>query len=208
MKKQNEKSLFIVTNNIGKLMAANNVFSKFGIKVKQIKKEYPEIQAEKSIEIAKFTAIKACKEFNAPVVREDHSLFINFLNIPGPYTSYIEKRISVNKLLEILKNQKDRGGYFEIAAALALPEGFIKEFEFRVPILFAKKPKGSLSGGWNRILKLPGSKKTFAEQKEEENLNIWNKNYIAIAKYLLKYYGKNKINSINRNTGRRKNLFT
>ena len=70
MKKQNEKFLFVVTNNVGKLMAANNVFLRFGIKVKQIKKDYPEIQKEKSIEIAKFTAIQACKEFNAPVVTE------------------------------------------------------------------------------------------------------------------------------------------
>ena len=44
----------IITKNSGKLLAAKKVFEKYGITVNQIDKEYPEIQAENSLEIAKF----------------------------------------------------------------------------------------------------------------------------------------------------------
>jgi len=35
--------------------------------------------------------MQAAKELNNPAIREDHSLFIEALGIPGPYTNYIEK---------------------------------------------------------------------------------------------------------------------
>jgi len=175
----------IITKNLGKLMAAKKTFDKYKITVKQINKEYPEIQAENSLEIAKFTAMQSAKELNKAVVREDHSLFINALSIPGPYTSYIEKRLSAVKLLEILKNQKDRSGYFEIATVYAEPKGLTKEFVFQVPIDFSYEIKGDLQGGWNRIIKLKNEQRTLAEYPEEERLDVWNRNYELIAKWLI-----------------------
>lgn len=47
----------ILTKNSGKLMVAVSSFKKFGIKVKQIKKDYLEIQADSSLKIARFAAI-------------------------------------------------------------------------------------------------------------------------------------------------------
>ncbi len=180
------KVIHIVTRNKGKIMAAKNAFSKYNIQVKFIDKNYPEIQADSSVDVAKFIAIKASKEFNVPVVREDHSLFINALGFPGPYTSFIEKRLSAEKLLKILDALEDRSGYFEVAAVYAEPNGFTKTFVFRVPIIFSKEIRGTLSGGWNRIIMLQGEKRTLAEYPEEERINIWNKNYIKIAKYIFK----------------------
>lgn len=86
----------ILTKNPGKLLAAKNIFDKYNIEVSSIEKEYPEIQADNSLEIAKVTAMQAAKDFNVSVVREDHSLFINTLGIPGPYTNYIEKKCKKN----------------------------------------------------------------------------------------------------------------
>ena len=64
------KQVYIITKNSGKILAAKSVFSKFGIEVKNIEKEYFEIQAETSLEVAREMAIKASKEFKVPVIRE------------------------------------------------------------------------------------------------------------------------------------------
>ena len=110
--------IYLITKNKGKVLAAQSVFSKFGIIVKNIEKDYPEIQANTSMEIAKYTALQAAKEFNVPVVREDHSLFIAALGgFPGPYTNYFDKTIPAEKILELIKDSKDKTAYMEVAAA-------------------------------------------------------------------------------------------
>lgn len=81
---------------------------------------------------------------------------------------------------------EDRTGYFEIFAAYAKPDWTCKEFSYKVPIVFADKPKGELSPGWNRIIMLDGETKTLAEYPETERINVWNKNYVEIAKIIKK----------------------
>lgn len=177
----------LITKNPGKLLAAKNAFGKYGISINQINKEFPEIQADTSLEIAKYTAIQAAKEFKMPMIREDHSMIINALGIPGPYTSFIEKRLSAEKLLEILKTQKDRSGYMEVATVYAEPNGFTLEYTYKIPIYFENKinipdPKN----GWSGIIRLANETRALTEYPEEERVNIWNKNYISIAEFLIK----------------------
>ncbi len=174
----------IITKNPGKIFAAKSVFDKYKISVNQIEKDYPEIQAGTSLEIAKFTAIEVSRELDIPVIREDHSLFINALGIPGPYTNYIEKKLSAEKVLEIMKNVTDRSGYFEIATVYADPNGLTKDYVYQVPIKIATEQRGNLQGGWNRIIQLESENRTLAEYPEEERTEIWNKNYKKIAEWL------------------------
>jgi len=176
-----KKQIFIITKNTGKIAAAKKAFSEFEIEVKNIDKDYPEIQASSSLEIAKATAIQAFNDFKLPVVREDHSLFINSLGgFPGPYTSYFDKKIPAEKILELLKNQKDRGGFFEIATVYVNSSGKIREYVFKVPIKISEKIQGNVRN-WDRILMLEGDNKTFAELNEDDHLDVWNKNYLYIA---------------------------
>lgn len=175
----------IITKNPGKRMAAKKAFDKYNIKTLFIDKEYPEIQADTSLEVAKFTALQAAKELNIPVIREDHSFFINVLGVPGPYTSYFEKKISAEKILKILKDEQDRNGYFEIATVYAQPDGFTKELSFQVPIKLATEEKGYLQKGWAKIIMIANENRTIAEYPEEERIDVWNKNYEEIARWLL-----------------------
>ena len=177
--------IYLSTRNPGKIKAAKSVFDKYNIEVLLVEKEYPEIQADSSLEVAKYLAIQIAKDLGVPVVREDHSLFINALKFPGPYTNYFEKKISTAMLLKWLKNYANRDGYFEIATVYAEPNGSTKEFVYRVPIHIAKKEKGSLQKGWARIIMLQGENRTLAEYPENERLGVWSKNYTAITKYLL-----------------------
>jgi len=178
--------IYLVTRNPGKLLAANSVFSQYEIMLNLVDKDYPEIQAETSLEIARFTAVEAAKILNAPAIREDHSLYINALKFPGPYASYFEKKVSASMLLEWLKNYDDRDGYFEVAAVFAKPDGSFKEFVYQVPITISKEERGELQTGWAKILMLKDSFRTFAEYPEQERVNMWNKNYQQIADYIKK----------------------
>lgn len=176
--------LYLLTKNLGKLKAAKSVFDRYDIEIVSIENEYPEIQADSSLEIARFSAIQATKDLNACVVREDHSLFINALGIPGPYTNYMEKKISSDKLLKIINLFGDNRGEFEIATVCAKPDGSIFEYVFKVPMTFGDMIKGDNPKGWNGLIRLLDETQAITEYPEEERLHIWNQGYEAVAKYL------------------------
>jgi len=175
----------ILTKNPGKQLVAEETFKKYGITVNFIEKDFPEIQADSSLEIAAFTAKMAAKELGIPIIREDHSLFLDALGIPGPYTSFIEKKLDCKKLIKILESLSSWDGYFEVATVYASPDGKTKSWIFKVPITISKKPKGNLSGGWNKVIMLKGEKRTIVEYSEKERINVWNKNFEKIARLLI-----------------------
>ena len=180
------KEIFIITKNKGKILAAQSVFSKFGIVVKNIEKDYPEIQANSSMKIAKYAVEQAGKDYNLPIIREDHSLFIKALGgFPGPYTSYFDKIIPAEKILELMKGVTDRSAYMEVATAYRNSKGEIKEYIFRIPLVISEKIQGNVRN-WDRIIMLKGDNKTFAELNEKDHLDVWNKNYLAIAEEISK----------------------
>lgn len=179
------KKVYLITRNPGKLQTAKKVFAKYGIELMMPEKDYVEIQASTSSEIAKYTALEAAKELNAPVIREDHSLYINCLGLPGPYTSFIDKKLSADKLLKIMENEQDRTGYFEIATAYAEPSGLVKEFVYQVPIhIKNKEVVKDPRNGWDGLLCLAGETRAFTEYPEEERIDSWSKNFNDIAKFL------------------------
>lgn len=176
----------LITKNPGKLFSAQSAFNKHGIGINQITNDFLEIQADTNLEIARYTAILAAKELKMPMIREDHGLTITALGFPGPYVSFTEKYLPVNKLLEILSTQKDRSGFVEIATVYAEPNGFTLEYSYKVPIYFANKiivpdPRN----GWDGIIRLAGETRTLTEYPEAERVSVWNKNYISIAKFLI-----------------------
>lgn len=176
----------IITKNPGKINVARSVFSKYGIEVKQLDFEIPEIQADNSLIIARHTAEEAYKKFKEPIIREDHSFYINELGIPGPYMSYMEKRVSVGKLLNILSCLKDRTGFFEIATVFINQKGKKYEFSFKVPIILENTIKGSPNTGWSQIMRVENEKNIFTEYPEEERYSVWGQNFEKIAKLISK----------------------
>lgn len=111
----------VITKNPGKIKIVEHVFTKYEKGFEFIDKEFPEIQAATSKEIAEFTAKQAAKELNIPVLREDASLYIRALGFPGPFTAYLEKMIPAKKLLKFLESFEDKSGYFERAVSFCEP---------------------------------------------------------------------------------------
>lgn len=176
--------IYLLTNNPGKLHAAQSAFTQFDIEVCSLDLGIPEIQADTSLEIARTAAIQAAKVSNKPVVREDHSLFIHALGVPGPYTNYIEKQIPAERLISLIKFFGDNAGHFEVATVLAQPSGEVFEYIFDVPVIFGDEVKGKDAKGWNGIIRLLEEKRAITEYPEEERLPIWNQGYLAVAEHI------------------------
>ena len=178
--------VIFVTRNPGKIAAAEKAFSGSGIELIRPDRDYPEIQADTSVEIARYTAMAAASELGLPAIREDHSLIINALGdrIPGPYMAYFDKRVSANRLLTLLEDSLDREGYFEVATVYAQPDGDTVEYVFQVPITIAHTQRGELQSGWNRVIKLRGDTRTLAEYPETDRSDIWTRNYQKIVAFL------------------------
>jgi len=168
-------------------MAAQQAFSGSGVELISVEKEYHEIQADSSLEIARYTAKQAANELNAPALREDHSFCLNGLKqIPGPYMNYFNRQLSENDILKLYKNINDRSGYFEVATVLAFPDGKLIESEFRVNFTLAFEARGALQHSWNSIIILEGETRTLSEYPEQERVHIWDKGYRKILKELKK----------------------
>lgn len=177
----------LITKNSGKIKAAKQVFDQYDIQVDFTEIEFPEIQADTSLEIARHTAQQASKQLNAPTIREDHSLFINHVHFPGPFMAYMEKKLPVDKLIQILSHATDKTGFFEIATVYAEPNGTTLEYVYQVPVTFKQQivipdPRG----GWNGIICINDETRALTEYPEEERRDVWNKNYYQIAKVLTK----------------------
>ena len=61
------KYVYLMTKNKGKIDAAQGVFDKYGIEVRSLDFDVPEIQADTSIEIAKNMVIQAFEKFKEPL---------------------------------------------------------------------------------------------------------------------------------------------
>lgn len=182
-----KKRIMLLTKNKTKLEVAQSVFGNSEMDIIPANRDYVEIQADTSLEIAKYSALEAAKENNLIVIREDHSLFINFLGLPGPYTQFVERVLSVEKLLKILELSNDRTGFFEIATVVAYPNGMTHDFNYKIPIHIKKEIVTPDSrGGWDSVLCLEGEKRAFTEYSSSERIHVWNKNLKKIAELLKK----------------------
>ncbi|MEK7095514.1 MAG: non-canonical purine NTP pyrophosphatase [Patescibacteria group bacterium] len=176
--------VYLLTKNADKIKAANLIFNRYSIEVFGSDIEIPEIQADSSAEIAKATVEQAYKLEQKPFIREDHSFFIKELGIPGPYMSFVDKRISVDQLLKIVNTLTSREAYFELSAAYIDNNGVVSQFSYQVPIELGTEVRGSEKLRWERLMKFPGEEKVFAEFGPDERIEIWSKNYEDIAKLI------------------------
>ena len=174
------ETVYILTSNSDKFESAKKAFKSSNIELRQLSKDYPEIQASNSLEIARHSVEQAMEEHDKPIVREDHSVYLDAVpGFPGPYMSYFDKNLPTEKLLQLLEG-KERTGFFEIGTVLGRPNGEIKEYEFRVPIRISEEIRGN-KGNWDKILMLEDKDQTFAQTSSESRTEIWNQNFRKIA---------------------------
>ncbi|MCD6084343.1 MAG: XTP/dITP diphosphatase [Desulfurococcales archaeon] len=161
----------VVTENEGKAKEFIELGRAFGVSVEIIRAPKIEIQSEDLREIAMYSAVSALTYVKDCVVVEDAGLFIDALNgFPGPYSSYVYRKLGVEGILKIMDGVSNRKACFKSVIAYAAPAGSVKIFEGVVYGRIALNVRGQEGFGFDPIFIPEGESRTFAE------MSVWEKN--------------------------------
>ncbi len=179
--------LTYITGNKVKLASAKKLLEPYGIKVIGKKIDCPEIQADTNEEIAKYSSKYASNILKASVLKNDTGLIIPSLNdFPGPYTKYIEDKLTEEGILKLMLEKENREAYF--VECLAYTE-YGKE-----TVVFVSKTKGKIAleksgeNGWgyDHIFIPEGYDLPLANFDEETQDSMWSsEGYQLLADYLI-----------------------
>jgi XTP/dITP diphosphohydrolase len=102
-----------VTTNEGKVREAREY-----INCEQFDYDYTEIQSSDIGTIAAHGAREAHREVDEPVLVDDTGLFVDVLNgFPGPYSSYVEDTLGIERVHELVAGEDDRRAAFRCVLA-------------------------------------------------------------------------------------------
>ncbi len=123
--------ILFATGNSNKVSEASRILAKFGHTISQLEidgktLDFSEPQADGIKEIAISKSVQA-RDFvmgtnfeESPILVEDSGLFINSLNgFPGPYSSFVERKIGLQGILDLLKNKEERVAEYKAIAILS-----------------------------------------------------------------------------------------
>ena len=114
--------LYYVTTNPGKVREARQYL---GDVIESYDYDYPEIQHESMETIAAEGARDAHRELGEPVVVDDSGLFMNGLDgFPGPYSSYVEDKLGIDRVWSLAQTLDDRTASFRCVMAYCDGEPF------------------------------------------------------------------------------------
>jgi XTP/dITP diphosphohydrolase len=132
-----------------------------------------EIQSDELSDIAKYASSEASKKLGKPVIVEDAGLFIDSLNgFPGPYSSYVYRKLKVEGLLTLLQNIHARLSRFKSVVAYCEPHGEPRIFEGEIVGWITTKSRGVNGFGFDPIFIPEGSVKTLAEMPFEQKCKV------------------------------------
>ncbi len=115
--------LHYVTTNPGKLREAREYLGEETISGYDY--DYTEIQSPSLEAIAAVGAREAYREVGEPVIVDDAGLFVTALDgFPGPYSSYVEKTLGIDRVWELGATLEDRRASFQCVLAYCDGEAF------------------------------------------------------------------------------------
>ncbi len=183
--------LNFVTTNPGKVREATAYLDD---EVVQFDFDYPEVQADTLGAVAAHGAREAYRAADGPVIVDDAGLFIDaFDGFPGPYSSYVEEKVGIERVWRMTDPEDDHSAAFKTVIAYCDGEDFaatpdpggvdhgetppdeqvergedalpVKLFEGRVPGEIVA-PRGDGGFGFDPVFEHDGT--TFAEMSTDE----------------------------------------
>jgi XTP/dITP diphosphohydrolase len=111
-----------VTTNPGKVAEAREYLDD---SVEQLDFDYPERQAPNLATVAAHGARAAYRHAGKPVIVDDSGLTVDALDeFPGPYSSYVEDTLGIERVWDLARAEADRSGAFRAVIAYCDGEGF------------------------------------------------------------------------------------
>lgn len=184
----------LITGNHFKIETAQLALKPFNIIVEGYKTELPEIQDDLVSEIAYHTAIEEARNLNKPVMREDHGFAIEALDgFPGPYMAFVERKLSPQQVLNLMKNEKNRNATFDLALTYVDPINKIQhELVSKVKCKIITEIKtdenmsedNSYDPGWSSIIAFRNDDRSWAQFPYQERMEAFVTNYKELGKML------------------------
>jgi XTP/dITP diphosphohydrolase len=114
--------LNFVTTNPGKVREATAYLDD---EVAQFDFDYPEVQADTLGAVAAHGAREAYRAADGPVIVDDAGLFIDaFDGFPGPYSSYVEEKVGIERVWRMTDPEDDHSAAFKTVIAYCDGEDF------------------------------------------------------------------------------------
>jgi XTP/dITP diphosphohydrolase len=182
--REGRRSVYFVTQNKGKFLEAEQIAASFGIRLRHLNVAKQEIQADRLADIATFAAKTAAQLRGCAVVSEDAGFFVEALSgFPGPYSSYVFKRIGPGGILKLMRGVKRREAQFSAAVAYCEPNKRPLCFTGTVTGFVSKHQRGTQGFGFDPIfVPTRGDGRTFAEMGIDEK-NTFSHRAKAFAKF-------------------------
>lgn len=162
--------IHFATSNMSKFLEAQSVLAEYGVRLVFLGHRGSEIQSDSIEEIAKHSAKSSSLQANTVTVVEDAGLFIDILNgFPGPYSSFVFRKLGCDGILKLLNGSPNRKARFLSVVAFCEPSGEPVCFSGRVKGSIATEAKGTSGFGFDPIFVAEGAgQKTFAEMQTME----------------------------------------
>jgi len=111
-----------VTTNAGKVAEAREYLDE---PVEQRDLDYPEVQADDLATVAAAGARAAYRELGEPLFVDDSGLTIDaFEGFPGPYSSFVEDTLGIERVWRLTEAEADRSAAFRAVVAYCDGEAF------------------------------------------------------------------------------------
>ncbi|HTW39473.1 MAG TPA: non-canonical purine NTP pyrophosphatase [Thermoplasmata archaeon] len=150
-----------VSTNPGKAREVREVLAPFGLRVRWVRRELPEPQADR-LEDVLAAKLDAVGDLPGYVLVEDSGLFIPSLRgFPGVYSAHILRIWKFGPILELLRH-RPRGAYYRAIAGLRCGSRRWT-FSGEVRGTIARRPAGTGGFGYDPIFVPRGWDRTFAQ---------------------------------------------
>lgn len=172
--------IFLATGNKHKIEEIKAIFSNFedieilsikdGIEIPEVVEDgetFEENSTKKAIEIAKYT--------NMITIADDSGLCVEVLDgAPGVYSARYSGENATDesnnkKLMEVMKNEKNRNCYFVSVVTLGKPNGRSYSFRGEIVGTLLYSPRGNNGFGYDPYFYIEEYEKSFAEMGELKN---------------------------------------
>lgn len=185
-------NLYFVTSNEGKVREFRQILEP-KVQVQHLPIDYPELRSDYPEEIARLAAKQLADKLNKPIVVEDSGLFIKSLNgFPGTCSAYTHKRIGLKGILKLMSGIKDRSCMYMSAVAYCEPKNQPVSFLGTEKGKIAEKIRGKHGFGHDPIFIPEGSKKTYGEMKNSEEVKKFRRRAVLKLLEYLKNENHNK----------------
>lgn len=159
------RTLRFVTTNPGKVREAEQYLADV-YDVVQHDYDYTEIQSDELADIAARGAEDAyeAQDADVPIIVDDAGLFVRALDgFPGPYSSYVEDTLGIERVWDLAEDLEDRRGAFR--CTVAYTDGDVTETFSGAVQGTIVAPRGEGGFGYDPIFEHDGE--TFAEMDTE-----------------------------------------